>query len=111
MPPTLIGLAFIDGHRSKRLPHIDYCDLTQPNHNLQGWRIQCLGAQVLFTSPPGWQPGRGVPPDAKEDAPRVTVQIARAHLELYWSHVTDPSELDRATWPTEWKSQPAKEKR
>jgi hypothetical protein len=99
MPPTLIGLAYLDAVRPKHLPPLEYVDLTTSNHALKDWKILVQGSQVIFLSPPGWKPGHS-PTGAKvpPDAPSVLIQIPRTRLALYWSgDEGDIGQLER--WP------------
>jgi hypothetical protein len=95
MPPTLIGLAFIDGLRPKHIPYAEYYDLTTLNHVLKDWKISVQGSQVVFVSPIGGVPG-GPKALAKDES--VLIQIPRTRLALYWSgDESDIGQLER--WP------------
>mgnify|MGYP001566529465 CR=1 FL=1 len=99
MPPTLIGLAYLDTVRPKNVPHFEYLALTLQHPVLLGWRIIVQGSQVIFVSPPGWKP-TGQPPKATPGAPSTIVQISRTRLALYWSgSFDDVAALDRGQWP------------
>jgi hypothetical protein len=95
MPPTLIGLAFIDGLRPKHIPYAEYYDLTTLNHTLKDWKISVQGSQVVFISPIGGVPGG---PKAKDES--VLIQIPRVRVQLYWSGAEgDVGQLERGQWP------------
>lgn len=84
MPPTLIGLSYVDTVRPARLPHFEYLDLTRTDHPFRNWRIIVQGPRVFFVTPAGWTPSK---PDGTGEGPSTMVEVARNKLALYWSGV------------------------